>query len=65
MDLEQVIALIREGWPARMERGLVTHVHRNYLTLPDGSVVHLRLLIQKIPQRDALSEDQPQISQSR
>ena len=48
MTLEALLTLITEGWPARFERGCVCHVHRNYLPLPDGRYVHLRVLIQEV-----------------
>lgn len=48
MELEELLTLIRDAWPQRFERGLVTHIHRNALELPDGSRVHLRVLIQAL-----------------
>jgi hypothetical protein len=48
MDLDELIALIREHWPAVYHRGRVTHLHRNSLTTKDGARVHLRVMIQTI-----------------
>lgn len=48
MDLDELVALIRAAWPDRLERGRVTHVHRNFLKLADGSTVHLRVLVQTV-----------------
>lgn len=48
MDLETLISLIREQWPARFERGRILHVHRNDLELEDGSRVHLRIMVQRV-----------------
>lgn len=48
MELDQVLELIRDAWPVRLERGRITHVHRNHLQLPDGSRVHLRVMIQTV-----------------
>lgn len=48
MTLDDVLQLITDAWPDRFERGRVTHVHRNGLPLPDGSRVHLRVLIQTV-----------------
>ena len=47
MDLAELLQHITDAWPARFERGLVTHIHRNHLRRPDGSLVHLRVLIQQ------------------
>jgi hypothetical protein len=48
MDLDELVDLIRASWPEKYERGRVTHLHRNYLKLRDGSTVHLRLLVQTV-----------------
>ena len=47
MDLSEVIALITETWPRRLEKGRVIHIALNAHALPDGSTVHLRVLIQR------------------
>lgn len=48
MDLQTLLTLITNAWPDRYERGRVTHVHKNALRLPDGSQIHLRVLIQTL-----------------
>ena len=48
MTLDDLIALIRQEWPARLERGRVTHIAVNNLTVSDGSVIHLRVLVQTV-----------------
>lgn len=52
MDLQTLLGLITEHWETRFERGLVLHVHQNHLTLPDGSQVHLRVLVQRLRPQD-------------
>lgn len=47
-DLETVLDLIRELWPHRYQRGIILHIHKNNLTLPDGSEIHLRVLVQTL-----------------
>ncbi len=42
-----MIALITATWPTRLEKGRVIHVALNDYRLPDGSKVHLRVLIQR------------------
>lgn len=59
MDLPELLQHITEAWPARFERGVVTHIHRNHLTCVDGSVVHLRVLVQ---QTTAPKEGPPDVS---
>lgn len=53
MELEDVLRLITEAWPARYERGRITHVHQNSVKLSSGQTVHLRVMVQTI-------EDAPQ-----
>ena len=47
MDLAEVLALVTDLWPGRMEKGRITHVAVNHLQRPDGSTYHVRLLIQR------------------
>lgn len=47
VTLPEVLALITATWPRRLEKGRVTHIALNHYTLPDGSTIHLRLLIQR------------------
>lgn len=49
MTLPELLKLIEEAWPEKYERGLILHIHRNALTLADGSQVHLRVLVQRLP----------------
>lgn len=60
LDLEDLIQLLRDAWPSRLERGRVTHVHRNALKLPNGAIVHVRLLIQTISEAEAEIHHQAQ-----
>lgn len=46
MELADVLTLVTELWPTRLVKGRVTHVAINDLQRPDGSKVHVRLLIQ-------------------
>jgi hypothetical protein len=48
VELTDVVALITATWPTRLEKGRVTHIALNAHALPDGSKVHIRLLIQRI-----------------
>lgn len=52
IDLEDLIALLRTSWPARYSRGRILHVHRNAIQLPDGSLIHLRVMVQQIANDD-------------
>ena len=47
MTLADVIALLTATWPTRLEKGRVIHIAINRHVLPDGSTVHLRVLIQR------------------
>jgi hypothetical protein len=47
MELADVIALLTETWPRRLEKGRVIHIAINAHRLPDGSTVHVRVLIQR------------------
>lgn len=47
MELADVLALLTATWPRRLEKGRVIHIAVNRHTLPDGSTVHLRVLIQR------------------
>lgn len=58
MELAELLALITDAWPRRYERGLVTHIHRNALTLADGSQVHLRVLIQRLREVEPYGEEE-------
>lgn len=48
MQLAELLTLITNAWPDRFERGRVLHVHKNDLDLPDGSTIHLRVLVQRV-----------------
>ena len=48
IDLEDLIALLRTSWPARYSRGRILHVHRNAIQLPNGSTIHLRIMVQQL-----------------
>lgn len=52
IDLEDLIALLRTSWPARYSRGRILHVHRNAIQLPNGSLIHVRVLVQRIADDD-------------
>lgn len=47
VTLADVIALLTATWPMRIEKGRLIHVAVNNHTLPDGSRVHVRVLIQR------------------
>ena len=47
VDLTEVLALVTATWPTRLEKGRVIHIAVNAHALPDGSKVHLRVLIQR------------------
>jgi hypothetical protein len=49
IELPELLALVEASWPEKYERGLILHIHRNALTLSDGSQVHLRVLVQRLP----------------
>jgi hypothetical protein len=53
MNLDELIRLITNAWPNRLERGVITHIHQNHLPLDDGTQIHLRVLIQRLPAREA------------
>jgi len=48
MELPELVALITTAWKDRYERGRLLHVHKNAVTLQDGSVAHVRVLVQTI-----------------
>ena len=52
IDLEDLIALLRTSWPTRYSRGRILHVHRNAIQLPNGSTIHLRVLVQQLASDD-------------
>ncbi len=47
LTLADVIALLTATWPRRLEKGRVLHIALNDHPLPDGSRIHLRVLIQR------------------
>ncbi len=53
MSLDELLKLITAAWPKRYERGILTHIHQNDLALQDGSHIHLRVLIQRLPEKRA------------
>lgn len=57
MELAELVALIETAWPTRFERGRVLHLHRNHLTLPNGQLIHLRVLVQTVTPADAGRRD--------
>ena len=54
IDLEELIRLVRDGWPHKYARGRLMHVHRNAIRLSSGALVHLRVLVQQIAEPDQL-----------
>lgn len=48
MTLDELLALIRSAWPTKYERGRILHLQKTAETLSDGSVVHVRVLVQTI-----------------
>lgn len=48
IDLEDLVSLLRTSWPSRYSRGRILHVHRNAIQLPNGSTIHLRILVQQL-----------------
>ncbi len=59
IDLEDLIALLRTSWPARYSRGRILHVHRNAIQLPNGSSIHLRLMVQQISEAEVSNYTTP------
>lgn len=47
VTLEEVVGLITATWPTRLEKGRVIHIALNHHRLPDGSTIHLRVMIQR------------------
>ena len=48
MELEELITLIRAAWPTRYARGRIFHIHQNAILLENGSIVHLRVMVQTL-----------------
>lgn len=47
MELAEVLALLTDAWPTRLEKGRVIHIALNHHRLPNGSTIHLRVMIQR------------------
>ena len=49
LSLEELIRLLREAWPAKYTRGRILHIHRNSIRTDAGRIIHLRVLVQELP----------------
>ena len=59
VTLDELLALIRDTWAERLTRGRMTHVHRNALRLPNGALIHLRVLIQTLEDPTSIPTPEP------
>ena len=58
LSLDALVDLIQKSWPERYERGRILHVHRNGIRLPNGTMIHLRVMVQQIAQSDPVYSEE-------
>lgn len=47
LSLQEVVNLLTAHWQKRLEKGRLTHLAVNNIALADGTVVNVRLLVQR------------------
>ena len=52
IELEDLLQQIRAAWPSHWARGRILHIHQNAIRLADGSLIHLRVMVQELSEAE-------------